>query len=260
MDFKSLERVLWKQTLISMAAPSVPKAGNYCIRSVDITRREEQTQYEATEGSKIWGEGKVEHQSVKYKETEFEEESQLIASRRWEKEWDSLTADMTSQNPPWHFLPVLWPLPQLNFSTFHRKTLIVSKRIIIAVSLTELFTCVVCKSHPRTGEVGEISNRPVLICIKNPKTAQDEKTEVQRNYTVSPRLTLYMTRARIRDICLWWELWQAGHATSPQAEVIIQDRSIYHALQLNLELHKGREGYRYRLIIFIKKVPSLLFQ
>lgn len=41
MDFKSLETVLWKQTLISMAAPSGPKAGNYCISSAHITGREE---------------------------------------------------------------------------------------------------------------------------------------------------------------------------------------------------------------------------
>lgn len=73
----------------------------------------------------------------------------------------------------------------------------VSKQIIVAVSLTELFTGVVCKSHPRTKEVSEISKRPVLVCIKIPKATQDKKTEEQRNYTASPRLTLYMTRAKI---------------------------------------------------------------
>lgn len=88
-------------------------------------------------------------------------------------------------------------LQQLSFSTFHRKTLAVSKQIITAVSLTELFTDVVCKSHPHTEEVSEISNRPVLVCIKNPKPTQDEKTEEQRNSTVSPRLSPYMTRAKI---------------------------------------------------------------
>lgn len=75
MDFKSLETALWKQTLISMPAPSVPKAGNYCISSADITGRKEQTHHEPNEGSKMWEKGKVEHQPVKYKETEFEEES-----------------------------------------------------------------------------------------------------------------------------------------------------------------------------------------
>lgn len=82
MDFKSLETVLWKQILISTAAPSVPKAGNYCIRSTHFTGREEQIQHEPTEGNKIREEGKVEHQPVKYKETEFEKESQLTALRR----------------------------------------------------------------------------------------------------------------------------------------------------------------------------------
>lgn len=134
---------------------------------------------------------------MKYEETEFEEESQLIALRRWKTEWDSLTADMTTQNPPWFFLPVLCSLQQLSFSTFHRKSLMVSKQITVAVSLTELFTGVVCRSHPRTKEVSEMSKRPVSICIKTPKGIQDKKTEEQRHYIVSPRLTLYMTRAKI---------------------------------------------------------------
>lgn len=116
---------------------------------------------------------------------------------RWETQWDSLTADMTTQNPPWHFLPVLCSLQQLSFNTFHRKTLMVRKQITIAVSLSYSQVWFANHAHLHTTEVSKISNRPVLICIKIPKTTQDEKTEEQRNYIVPHRLTLNMTGAKI---------------------------------------------------------------
>lgn len=82
----------------------------------------------------------------------------------------------------------------------------------------------VCKSHPRAKEVSEISNRLVLICIKTPKATQHEKTEEQRHYTVSPRLALYMTRAKISLVGALTSNKQAMLQAYMPTEIIIEGR------------------------------------